>query len=243
MSRGFATTRWSVVQTAKSADPQGREALSTLCQDYWHPIYAFIRRQGCGAEDARDLTQGYFLQLLEKGVLREVEPTYGRFRSFLLASVRHFLSDARDRERAVKRGGGRSTIPLDEAFAEESYRREPHTELTPEEIFERRWALTVIDRAVRRLREDSERRGKLGQFERLKQFLTGAGSDTYRKAGADLGMTEDAVKVAVHRLRRRYGEMLRLEVEETVAHADEVDGEIRHLLEVIGRGQVSGSGP
>ncbi len=235
MSRGFATTRWSVVLTAKSADPKGREALSTLCQDYWHPIYAFIRRQGCGAEEARDLTQGYFLLLLEKSVLSDVEPTYGRFRSFLLASVRHFLSDARDRERAAKRGGGRSPIPLDEAFAEEAYRREPHTELTPEDIFERRWAFTVIDRAVGRLREDCERRRRLTQFERLKEFLTGAGSDTYRKAGADLGMTEDAVKVAVHRLRRRYGEMLRLEVEETVADADQVDGEIRHLLEVIGR--------
>jgi RNA polymerase sigma factor (sigma-70 family) len=235
MSHGFATTRWSVVLTAKSADPKGREALSTLCRDYWHPIYAFIRRQGCGADEARDLTQGYFLLLLEKSVLSDVEPAYGRFRSFLLASVRHFLSDARDRERAAKRGGGQSPIPLDEAFAEDSYRKEPHTALTPEEIFERRWAFTVIDRAVQRLREDSAQRGKLGQFERLKEFLTGAGSDTHRKAGADLGMTDDAVKVAVHRLRRRYGEMLRLEVEETVADPDQVDGEIRHLLEVIGR--------
>ena len=235
MSGGFATTRWSVVLTAKSADPKGREALSTLCQDYWHPIYVFIRRQGYGAEEARDLTQGYFLLLLEKSVLSDVAPTLGRFRSFLLASVQHFLSDSRDRERAAQRGGGRSPISLDEAFAEESYRREPHTELTPEEIFERRWALTVIERAVERLREDSERRGKLAQFERLKEFLTGATADTHRKAGADLGMTEDAVKVAVHRLRRRYGEMLRLEVEETVADPDQVDGEIRHLLEVIGR--------
>ena len=235
MSRRFATTRWSVVLAARGADPKGRQALSTLCQDYWHPIYAFIRRQGYGAEEARDLTQGYFLLLLEKSVLLDFRPAQGRFRSFLLASVRHFLSDARDRERAAKRGGGQAPIPLDEAFAEESYRREPHTELTPEEIFERRWAFTVIDRAVRRLREDSERRGSLARFERLKEFLTGAGSDSYREAASDLGMTEDAVKAAVHRLRRRYGEMLRREVEETVADPSQVDDEIRDLLGVIGR--------
>jgi len=235
MSHGFATTRWSVVLRAKGGDAQGREAFSTLCRDYWHPIYAFIRRQGHGTEEARDLTQDYFVLLLEKSFLHDVRRTHGRFRSFLLASVRHFLSDARDRMRAAKRGGGQSPIPLDEAFAEESYLREPHTELTPEEIFERRWALTVIDRAVRRLHEDAEKRGRLGQFERLQEFLTGAGSDTYRKAGSDLGMTEDAVKVAVHRLRRRYGEMLRKEVEETVADPAQVDDEIRYLLEVIGR--------
>jgi RNA polymerase sigma-70 factor (ECF subfamily) len=232
---GFATTRWSVVLRAKDADPEGRKALSTLCRDYWHPIYAFIRRQGHGAEEARDLTQGYFLLLLESTLLRDVRQAQGRFRSYLLASVRHFLSDARDRERAAKRGGGVSPIPLDEAFAEESYRREPSTGVTPEEIFERRWALTVIDRAVERLRVDSERRGKLGELERLQGFLTGAGSGSYREAAADLGMTEDAVKVAVHRLRRRYGEMLREEVEDTVADSREVDGEIRYLLEVLGR--------
>ena len=235
MSRGFATTRWSVVLRARGGDPEGRQALSTLCQDYWHPIYAFIRRQGHGVEEARDLTQGYFLLVLEKGLLHDVRRTEGRFRSFLLASVRHFLSDARDRQRAAKRGGGRSPVPLDEAVAEENYLREPHTELTPEEIFERRWAFTVIERAVRRLHEDSERRGRLGQFERLQEFLTGAGTGTYRKAASDLGMTEDAVKVAVHRLRHRYGEMLRKEVEETVADPAQVDGEIRYLLAVIGR--------
>ena len=235
MSHGFATTRWSVVLRARGGDAEGRQALSTLCQDYWHPIYAFIRRQGHGVEEARDLTQGYFLLVLEKGLLHDVRRTEGRFRSFLLASVRHFLSDARDRQRAAKRGGGRSPVPLDEAVAEENYLREPHTELTPEEIFERRWAFTVIERAVRRLREDSERRGRLGQFERLHEFLTGAGAGTYREAGSDLGMTEDAVKVAVHRLRHRYGEMLRREVEETVADPAQVDGEIRYLLAVIGR--------
>ena len=235
MSGGFATTRWSVVLAAKGADPKGREALAILCQDYWSPIYAFIRRQGYAAEVARDLTQGYFVLLLEKSVLHDFRPEQGRFRSFLLASVRHFLSDARDRERAAKRGGGRAAVPFDEAFAEESYRREPHTELTPEEIFERRWAFTVIDRAVQRLQADAARRGKLQQFARLKEFLTGASSDTYRDAGSDLEMTEDAVKVAVHRLRRRYGEMLRREVEETVADPAHVDGEIRYLLEVVGR--------
>ncbi len=235
MTRGFVTTRWSVVIAARGGDSKGREALSTLCQDYWHPIYAFIRRQGYAAEEARDLTQGYFVLLLEKSVLHDFRPTQGRFRSFLLASVRHFLSDARDRERAAKRGAGQAAIPLDEVVAEESYRREPHTELTPEEIFERRWAFTVIDRAVRRLRDDSARRGTLEQFERLHPFLTGAGSDSYREAGSALGMTEGAVKVAVHRLRRRYGEMLRREVEETVVDPADVDGEIRYLLEVIGR--------
>jgi len=235
VTRGFATTRWSVVLAARGTGPAGRRALSTLCQDYWHPIYAFIRRQGNGAEEARDLTQGYFLILLETSLLDDFRPAEGRFRSFLLASVRHFLSDARDRERAAKRGGGRTLIPLDEAFAEECYRREPHTELTPEEAFERRWALTVIERALRRLEEDAERSGRLQQFARLKEFLTSTGSGSYREAGADLGTTEGAVKVAVHRLRRRYGEMLRTEVGETVADPAHVDGEIRYLLEVIGR--------
>jgi RNA polymerase sigma-70 factor (ECF subfamily) len=235
MSRRFATTRWSVVLAARGADSKGRQAFSTLCEDYWHPIYAFIRREGYGAEEARDLTQGYFLLLLGKTLLHDFRPAEGRFRSFLLASVRHFLSDARDRERAAKRGGGRAPIPLDEAIAEESYRREPHTELTPEEIFERRWAATVIDRAMRRLGEDAGRRGRLEQFERLKEFLTGAGADTYLAASSDLATTEDAVKVAVHRLRRRYGEMLRREVAETVADPAQVDDEIRYLLEVIGR--------
>jgi RNA polymerase sigma factor (sigma-70 family) len=236
MSGGFATTRWSVVLRARHEDPEGREALSTLCRDYWHPIYAFIRRRGHGAEEARDLTQGYFVLLLESTLLRDVRRAEGRFRAYLLASVRHFLSDARDRERAAKRGGGRSPIPLDEAFAEESYRREPSTGVTPEEIFERRWAATVIDRALRRLREDSERRGTLPELERLQGFLTDAGSGTYQEAGSDLGMTEGAVKVAVHRLRHRYGAMLRKEVEDTVADSREVDGEIRYLLEVLGRG-------
>ena len=233
MSRGFATTRWSVVLKAKGADPKGREALSTLCRDYWHPVYAFIRRQGYDAEQARDLTQSYFVLVLESSLLHDVRRTEGRFRSFLLTSIRHFLSDARDRERAAKRGGGQSPILLDEAFAEESYRREPHTELTPEEIFERRWALTVIDRAVRRLHEDSERRGNLRQFERLKPFLTGEGSDTHWKAGADLGMSEGAVKVAVHRLRARHRENVREEIRDTVADEAHVDDEIRRLMDAV----------
>jgi len=235
VSGGFATTRWSVVLAARDADPAGRRALSTLCEDYRHPIYAFIRRQGHGADQARDLTQGYFLHLLETSVLQDFRPAEGRFRSFLLASVRHFLSDARDRERAAKRGGGRAPIPIDEAFAEECFRREPHDELTPEETFDRRWASTVTDRALRRLEEDAERRGTRPQLERLKEFLTGAGSDTYRQAASDLGTTEGAVKVAVHRLRRRYGEMLRREVGETVADPAQVDAEIRYLLDVIAR--------
>lgn len=235
MSGRFATTRWSIVLAARTADPEGRRALSTLCQDYWHPIYAFIRRQGHAADEARDLTQGYFLRLLEKDVLHDFRPAEGRFRSFLLGSVRHFLSDARDRERAAKRGGGRVLISFDETFAEECHRRESHLEVAPETIFESRWARTMIDRALRRLEEDAERRGTLGQFVRLKGMLTGTSVDTCREAGSDLGMSEGAVKVAVHRLRRRYGAMLRSEVAETVADPAQVDAEIRHLLDVIGR--------
>ena len=234
MSGRFATTRWSVVLAARGEDPDSRRALSTLCEDYWHPIYAFIRRQGHGADAARDLTQAYFVRLLETSLLQDFRPTEGRFRSYLLASIRHFLSDARDHDRAAKRGGGRATIPIDDAFAEERYLRDREAGLTAEKAFDRRWALTVVERAQRRLEADAEERGTLPQLERLKAFLTGAGPDTYRQAASDLGTTEGAVKVAVHRLRHRYGEMLRREVGETVADPAEVDAEIRYLLEVLG---------
>ena len=212
--------------------PRSREALAALCETYWFPIYAFIRRQGNTVEEARDLAQGYFLQFLEKGFLKTVRPEAGRFRSFLLASVRHFLSNERDRERALKRGGGKSLIRLEVDVAEGRYRMDPAgKELTPDRLFERQWALTVLERAISILREDFVRSGESLRFDLLKVYLTGEEPTVqYREVAGKLGLSESAVKVAVHRLRQRFGQALRGVVAETVASPAEIDDEIRYML-------------
>ncbi len=214
---------------------EARRALAALCEAYWYPIYAFVRRQGCSAEDAADLTQGYLLQLLEKGALKGLRPEVGRFRSFLFASIKHFLSNERDRARALKRGGGRTPFSLDAEAAESRYRIEPADGLTPEKLFERRWATAVLQRAMVRMRSEIADSGDAGRFERLKAYLTGDDPEpAYRTVAAELGMTESAVGVAVHRLRRRFGESLRAEIAETVADPREIDEEIRYLLASLG---------
>ena len=224
---------------ARTGDsPESREALARLCEAYWYPIYAFVRRQGHDAETARDLTQGYFTRLLEKRELRRVDPKLGRFRAFLIASVRHFLSNERDREEARKRSPGSPILSLDAEAAEGMYLVEPADNATPETLYERKWAATVLERATRRLaaeaaeaveREDARR------FSRLRVYLIEDRPGLpYKEAAADLGMTEDAVKVAVHRLRRRFGELLRKEVAQTVQDPADVDDELRYLLGVIG---------
>ena len=235
MNGNFATTNWSVVLAAGRGDStKSRQALAALCEAYWYPIYAFVRRQGYDADKARDLTQGYFLQLLEKEFLSDLHPEFGRFRAFLVVSVRHFLSNELDRERALKRGGGQVPIALDVDTAEGRYRIEPVDSLTPEKLFERRWAMTVLERALERLRAESERAGETARLDRLKAYLTGdEPASSYRAAAAELGMTEPAIKTAVHRLRKRFGEHLRAEIAETVAGPDQVDGEVRHLLSVL----------
>ena len=232
----FATTRWSLVLAAAGDDSsRSRRALGDLCEAYWYPLYAFIRRRGSSPQEAADLTQGYLLQVLEKGYLRELNPEAGRFRSFLFASVQHYLSNQRDRERAAKRGGGREPLSLDVATAEGRYVIDPADDLTPEKLFERRWAMEVLDRAMARMRERAVRAGDAQRFERLKTYVTGEDSGPgYRALAAELGMTEAAVAVAVHRMRKEFGRRLREEIAETVADPREIDDEIRHLLRALG---------
>lgn len=232
----FETTHWSLVLAARTGQStESRSALARLCEAYWFPLYSFIRRQGYGAEEARDLTQGYFARLLERGDLKDVSPELGRFRSFLLASVKHFLSNERERERARKRSPGQPLISLDAGVAEDRYRIEPADALTPETLFERKWAMTVLERALERLGEEWGDAERARRFEKLRGFLLGdAPSASYRQVGDELGMTEDEVKVEVHRLRRRFGELLRGEIAHTVRDPKDVDEEIRYLLGVLG---------
>jgi RNA polymerase sigma-70 factor (ECF subfamily) len=232
----FETTRWSLVLAARTGrSSEGRKALAWLCEAYWYPIYAFVRRQGYNPEDARDLTQGYFARLLERRDLEDVDPALGRFRSFLLASVRHYLSNERDRERAKKRAPERPLLSLYADMAEDRYRVEPVDELTPELLFERKWAMTVLERALARLAEDWKGGERGRRFERLRSQLTGEEpTEPYRDAAADLGMTEDAVKMTVQRLRKRYSELVREEVSHTIRNPGDLDGETRHVFRALG---------
>jgi RNA polymerase sigma-70 factor (ECF subfamily) len=235
VSARFQTTNWSLVLAARgqqSAD--SRDALAWLCEAYWYPIYAFVRHKGHGAEDARDLTQGYFATLLEKGYLDDVQPEAGRFRSFLFASVSHFLANEHDRARTAKRGGGRVLESLDADAAEEKYRFEPVDHLTPEKVYEKQWALATLGRALARLEEEHASADATVRFQALRPYLTG--DDTaaaYRDLAPRLGLTEAAVRQAVRRLRKRYGELLRKEIGQTVAEPAAVDDELRHLLSAL----------
>ena len=233
----FDTTNWSVVLKAGSGDTTGcREALATLCETYWYPVYAFARRSGASAADAEDLTQAYFARFLEKRFMNEVHPTRGRFRSFLLVSVRNFLQNERDRERALKRGGRSRPLPLMGEDGEVLYGREPVDSVTPEVLFERAWVRAVLDRALARLESESDDDLRGERFARLRSFLTGDGPEaTYAEIAQEWGVGESAVRVAVHRLRRRFGAALREEVGRTVDAPGEVEEEIRYLLTVAGQ--------
>lgn len=231
----FATTSWTQVLAAREApSSESRQALEALCKSYWYPLYAFIRRQGVDAEESRDLTQAYFAQLIEKGYLDDFDPSLGRFRVFLKASVKHFLSKEREKARTWKRGGQSVIVSLDAEDIEGRYRMEPVDRLTPEEIDERRWALTILEHVLEKLREDFKGESREQEFERLKTFLTGEEPKLpYREVAAELATSEAAVKTSVHRLRKRFGDLLRQEIAETVASPEEVDDEVRHLLGVI----------
>jgi RNA polymerase sigma-70 factor (ECF subfamily) len=235
--RWFTTTHWSVVlAAADTEDAQGREALATLCQVYWYPLYAFVRRQGHSPHDAQDLTQEFFMRLLEKDYLGDVDRSKGKFRSFLLVTLKHFLSKEWARAKTLKRGGGNKLVPLDTLSAEDRYRLEPEDNATPESLFERRWALTLLEQVLTRLSEEYETTGKRAMFEQLQGCLTGDGHLLpYAELAARLGMTEGAVKVAVHRLRHRYRGVLREEIAQTVADPAEIDDEIRQLFAALGR--------
>ncbi len=232
----FVTTRWSQVAAAgrPTDSTHTRAALEQLCQTYWYPIYAFVRRAGNAPHDAQDLTQEFFARLLERNALGAADRERGRFRSFLLATLKNFLRDEWDKLRAQKRGGGQAVISLDAGDAESRYALEPVDTLTADRIFERRWAMLLLDRAVERLRAEHEEAGKLGQFEVLKATLTGAReSQPYSELAASLGLSEGAVKVAVHRLRQRYREVIRAEIAETVASEAELEEELRHIIAAL----------
>jgi RNA polymerase sigma-70 factor (ECF subfamily) len=232
----FPTTCWSrVVAAGDPGAPGAREALADLCRAYWYPLYAYVRHRGLPPDQAQDLTQDLFARLLEKGVLAAANPSRGRFRAFLRAVCADFLANRRDRENALKRGGGRIFIPIDPDDAESRYAREPAHELTPERVFDRAWALTLLGRALERLREEYCAGGQAASFEALSPVLTdGPRAVSYAALAAGLGTTEGAVRVAVHRLRRRYGEGLREEIAATVDDPAEVDDEIRALFAALG---------
>lgn len=233
--RHFATTRWSIVLAAgRDSSPEAKTALVTLCETYWFPLYAFVRRQGYDAQDAQDLTQGFFTRLLEKKDLRDVQRERGKFRSFLLASMKHFLMNEWDRTQAQKRGGGQRMLSVDFDEAESRLRLEPSHEQTPEVIFEKQWALTLLDRVRAVLREEFVRAHKAEQFDRLHVYLTGEKSVvTYAEVAEELRISEAAVKMAVSRLRRRFHDRLRKEIGQTVATEDEIDDEIRALTDAL----------
>jgi RNA polymerase sigma-70 factor (ECF subfamily) len=235
MQSRFATTSWTKVLAARDApSAESRQALEALCRVYWYPLYALVRREGHDADESRDLTQAYFAELLEKGYLDDYDPARGRFRAFLKVSVKHFLSKQREKAQAWKRGGRADVVSLDAQDVEGRYRNEPVDRLTPEEIFERRWALTVLERALARLRREQEDTDRAREFARLEGFLTGEqAGERYREVARELGTSEGAVKSTVHRLRQRFGQLLRAEIEETVSSAEDVDDEVKHLLGVI----------
>jgi RNA polymerase sigma-70 factor (ECF subfamily) len=231
----FQTTHWSLVAAAQDgSSPQARQALAELCEAYWYPLYAFIRRSGFGTEESRDLTQEFFARLLEKDYLAGVNREKGKFRSFLLTACKHFLANERDRASALKRGGGRSIQSFDSTDAEKRFGQEPAHHSTPERLYERRWALSLLQNALGRLRSEFQQAGKEAVFERLKGLLTGEKhAERYAEVAAALGMSESSVKVSIHRLRRRYGEILREEISRTLRDPSEMDAEIRDLFTAL----------
>lgn len=231
----FATTHWSVVLAAGDGEShEATQALETLCRTYWYPLYVYVRRRGYEHEDAQDLTQDFFAHLLAKGFPQGSTPERGKFRSFLLASLRHFMVDQHRHADAAKRGGGQRLISLDERLAEERFRLMPQHDLTPEKLYEREWAMTLLDQAQSRLREEYVVAGKGELHDRLKGFpLTEKSESSFQQAATELGMTESALKSAVHRMRARYRQLVRAEVAHTVADPAEVNEEARHLIAVI----------
>jgi RNA polymerase sigma-70 factor (ECF subfamily) len=231
----FPTTHWSrVLQAGDPAAPEARAALAELCEAYWYPLYAFARRKGHGPDEAADLVQGTFAALLARDGLAGLAPERGRFRSYLMAACAHHIADRRDRDRADRRGGGRPPVSIDRPEAEGRYGAEPAHELTPERLFDRRWALGLLERAVGRLEAETAAAGKAALCARLLPALTGGrGELPYAAVAAELGMTEGAVKTAASRLRRRYGALLREEVARTVADPADVEDEVRALFAAL----------
>jgi RNA polymerase sigma factor (sigma-70 family) len=230
----FATTHWSVVLTAQGRSPASDEALEKLCRTYWRPIYGFVRRQGIGAEEAKDLTQGFFALLLERRDLNAVRQEKGRLRSYLLTSLKHFLTNERNRAMAIKRGAGQRLIPLEDLHERERIGFEPTETLPADQIYESRWALSLLDQVLARLREEYRAAGNIRLFDRLEKSLT---NEPDRPSPADtaheFGMTESAVRQASYRLRQRYRQLLREEIAHTVMAAGDIEDELRHLVAVL----------
>lgn len=232
----FATTHWSVVIAAgREESHKSAEAMERLCHAYWYPLYAFVRRLGHAPQDAQDLTQGFFVHLLETNLVGKAQREKGKFRSFLLASFKNFIASERDRANALKRGGGRVVISLDEQAAEQRLAEELKYDLDPETLYERTWALAVLEQALDLLEQDYAASGKVPVFHQLQIFLLGEKVPlTYSAVAESLGTSEGAVKMMVQRLRRRYRECLRAVVANTVATSSEIDDELRHLVQVLG---------
>jgi RNA polymerase sigma-70 factor (ECF subfamily) len=233
--RVFATTRWTVVlQAGGSTSPGSAAALEKLCRAYWYPLYSFSRRRGLGPHDAEDLVQSFFTFLLEKDVIARADRERGRFRTFLLSALQNFHSNERARAGTQKRGGGQKIVSFDELQAEASYQNEPATHLTPERLFDQKWAASLLEQVIQILRREYAAAGKEPLFEELRGLLWGGRSDLgYDAIGGKLGMSEGAIKVAVHRLRARFKECLRDEVAHTVARPEDVEDELRHLLSAL----------
>jgi len=232
---GFPTTRWTLVIAAADAQrTEARAALVSLCERYWYPLYAYVRRRGYPADQAQDLTQEFFVRVLEGRYLGRADPDKGRFRSFMLTSLKFFLADEADRNRAQKRGGG-AVLSLEMTSGEERYQRELAHHETPERIFERRWALSVLDAVMDRLRDEFVQHGRADYFDRLKVFLLDQAETPYATLAREMGTSEGALKVAVHRLRKRYRDLFRQEIAETVSDLAEVEPELRYLAEALAR--------
>jgi RNA polymerase sigma factor (sigma-70 family) len=230
----FATTHWSVVLEAQGESPAAQEALGRLCRIYWRPIYSFLRRQGISADEAQDLTQGFFALLLERRDLRTVRKEKGRLRSYLLSALKHFLADERRRAMAIKRGKGQQLIPLEELCTEERSGMEPADPLTAERIYERRWASTLLDRVLSQLEGKYRTRGNAELFDSFNQLLADEpGTPSQADIAAQLGMTENAISQAFHRFRQSDQSLLREEIAHTVATPGDIENELRYLIAVI----------
>jgi RNA polymerase sigma factor (sigma-70 family) len=237
-SSRFPTTRWTLVVAA--GDPQrkdSRSALVSLCENYWYPLYAYLRRRGHAPDEAQDLTQEFFMRVLGGRYLDKADPEKGRFRSFILTSLKFFAADEQDRQRAQKRGGG-AIVSFEFSSGEsgeERYQREPGHDETPDRIFERRWALSMLERVMERLRDEFVQHDRLENFERMKVFLLGQSEAPYAALADEMNTSEGALKVAIHRLRKRYRELFRQEIADTVADPAEVESELRYLAAVLTR--------
>ena len=227
----FPTTRWTLVATASAMNqPDAREALAQLCEAYWYPVYAFIRRKGHSADDAQDLAQGFFVQVLSGTFLDRADQGRGAFRAFLIHAIKYFLADAYDKTHALKRGAGKAALPFETPDGERRYQREPAHGETPERIFERRWAMAVLERAMDTIRQEFVRGGRLDHFQQLQPFLANQATVPYAQLAAKLEISESALKAGIHRIRKKYREALRAEVESTVASSEQVDAELRYLI-------------